>query len=578
MREGGMKIRSMLKGFLVLFSATTVLLSANIVMSASPWPADGTGTLLSVGVGYEPSGIIWHTRLNRFFVVSDNGTIISMDQNGDDEKYWNIGGDLEAITIADPESNYIYAGIEHPDSIKEVDVTTGQLTGRSWDLTQWMIGADNSGLEALTFVPNGRHSYGASSSGGLFYAGLQADGKIYVFDVDLAHSGTVVYKNVKLTPASGKTDLSDMFYCIETDTIYAIFDSFDLLVEMAPDGAVVGEYTMPQPYRGQEGVVVVTSDPNLPAQIYIAQDEAPEVWRYNNFPVTHVMTLSIASGSGGATDPIEGTYLYDFETPVTITANPTAGYKFNGWSGDLTGAINPATLTMDSGKTITASFAPITYTLNVSATNGTVALSPAGGTYSAGTVVTMTASPVASYMFNGWSGALNSATNPATITMDANKSVTANFAPVIYSLNVSATNGTVVLSPAGGSYAAGTTVTLTASPVTGYKFNNWSGSIAGTTNPVTVTMDGNKSITASFAVVPVATCKLTTSATNGSITLTPAGGTYNTGTVVTLKAVPKNFWYKFKNWGGALTGTTNPTTITMTGNKTVTASFKFFLW
>lgn len=71
---------------------------------------------------------------------------------------------------------------------------------------------------------------------------------------------------------------------------------------------------------------------------------------------------------------------------------------------------------------------------------------------------------------------------------------------------------------------------------------------------------------------PVKQYTLTTSATNGSVVLTPAGGTYNSGTVVTLNATPAAN-YAFSSWSGDLTGSTNPTTITMTSNKSVTANF-----
>jgi uncharacterized repeat protein (TIGR02543 family) len=645
-----MKKHTVSKALFVLLSMAALFLVSNVSTAAAPWPADPKGTLINVNAGYEPSGIVWHTRLGRFFIASDNGYIISMNADGGSAQYWNVGGDLEAVTIADPSSNYIYVGIENPDSIKEVDVTTGKFTGKSWDLTQWMTGPANSGLEALTFVPNSRTPYGPSTtSGGLFYAGLQADGKIYVFDVDLAHSGTVAFKNVVLTPASGKWDISDMFYSIDTNIIYAIFDSYDLMVELTPDGTILGNYALPLPAHGQEGIVVVTSPPDTSAQVYIAQDEAPEVWGYDNFPVSYVAELVIASGSGGTTDPQPGNYLYDLDetatvtadaaagydftgwsgtvtgednpvrvimdgnksikanfaqitytlsvnatngsvalsppggvynvgTVVTLTATPAAGYKFNGWSGAITTMANPATVTMDGNRSVTANFVPITYTLGVSATNGNVALSPPGGVYNVGTVVTLTATPAAGYQFSGWSGAITTMANPATVTMDGNRSVTANFVPITYTLGVSATNGSVALSPPGGVYNSGTVVTLTATPAAGYQFSGWSGAISGTANPTTVTMDGNKSVVANFTVIPVTTYTLTTSAKNGSIVLTPPDGTYPAGTVVTLKAVPKNSWYKFTGWSGSLTGKTNPTTLTMNGNKSVTANFRFSLF
>lgn len=71
---------------------------------------------------------------------------------------------------------------------------------------------------------------------------------------------------------------------------------------------------------------------------------------------------------------------------------------------------------------------PVRYVLTVSATsNGTIGLSPSGGTYDTGTVVTVTATPAAGYQLGAWSGALSGSTNPATVTMDANKTVGATF-------------------------------------------------------------------------------------------------------------------------------------------------------
>ena len=71
---------------------------------------------------------------------------------------------------------------------------------------------------------------------------------------------------------------------------------------------------------------------------------------------------------------------------------------------------------------------------------------------------------------------------------------------------------------------------------------------------------------------PLPTYTLTTSATNGSISLNPPGGVYTTGTVVTVTA-NANIGYAFGNWSGDLSGSVNPTTITMNGNKSVTANF-----
>ncbi len=139
-----------------------------------------------------------------------------------------------------------------------------------------------------------------------------------------------------------------------------------------------------------------------------------------------------------------------------------------------------------------------------------------------------------------------------------------------FSLTTGATNGSITLNPPGGVYATGTVVAVTANANIGYAFSNWSGDLGGAVNPTNLTMNANKSVTANFISVPTYT--LTTSAVNGSITLNPLGGIYNTGTLVTVTAIP-NSGYAFSNWSGNLSGSVNPTTITMNVNKSVTANF-----
>jgi uncharacterized repeat protein (TIGR02543 family) len=60
--------------------------------------------------------------------------------------------------------------------------------------------------------------------------------------------------------------------------------------------------------------------------------------------------------------------------------------------------------------------------------------------------------------------------------------------------------GSVVRSPNAVSYTVGTTITLTATPATGYSFTGWSGDLSGTKNPETITMDTDKTVTASFVM------------------------------------------------------------------------------
>ena len=292
------------------------------------------------------------------------------------------------------------------------------------------------------------------------------------------------------------------------------------------------------------------------------------------------VTLGVSIvGNGNVTQNPLPPYLYG--DIISLTPAALAGWQFSGWSGDLGGSANPETITLNGNKSVTATFtATPTYTLTTSvlpASSGSVTLNPDTGPYASGTVVTVTAVPIAGYTFSSWSGNLTGSTNPTTITMDGNKSVTANFTAIpTYTLTTAvlpASSGSVTLNPSTGPYTSGTVVTVTAVPAAGYTFSSWSGNLTGSTNPTTITMDGNKSVTANFTALPTYT--LTTSvlpASSGSVTLNPATGPYVSGTVVTVTAVPAS-GYIFSSWSGNLTGSTNPTTITMDGNKSVTANF-----
>jgi len=91
--------------------------------------------------------------------------------------------------------------------------------------------------------------------------------------------------------------------------------------------------------------------------------------------------------------------------------------------------------------------------------------------------------------------------------MNSNKNITANFTliPVTttYTLNVTAVNGTVSKTPNQTTYASGAQVVLRPTAATGYQFTGWSGDATGTANPLTVTMNSNKNITASFTLIPL---------------------------------------------------------------------------
>ena len=98
------------------------------------------------------------------------------------------------------------------------------------------------------------------------------------------------------------------------------------------------------------------------------------------------------------------------------------------------------------------------------------------------------------------------------------------------------------------SYAAGTLVTLTATPATDSTFTGWSGACTGTSKQCNVSMTGAKSVTATFTATAYTLNVTKIGSGNGRVTSTPPGidcGTtcshsYAAGTLVTLTATPAN--------------------------------------
>src|SRR5207245_1810703 len=132
------------------------------------------------------------------------------------------------------------------------------------------------------------------------------------------------------------------------------------------------------------------------------------------------------------------------------------------------------------------------------------------------------------------------------------------------------------------SYPSGTIVTLTATPSTGSTFAGWSGSCTTTSTTCTVTMSGARSVTATFngsvqrftlTVNSAGTVSGTVTSNDGLISCPGACSvSYPSGTMVTLTATPAR-GSTFGGWSGSCTGTSTTCTVTMSGARSVTATF-----
>ena len=279
---------------------------------------------------------------------------------------------------------------------------------------------------------------------------------------------------------------------------------------------------------------------------------------------------------------VEGSGRYQPDATATIKVKAATGAKFTGWGGDATGAETTLSVTLDVDKTVTAAFEddpshPFTAVV-LAASPASYGAVTGGGTYAPGSEVILTAVPVAGAKFKGWNGDASGTINPLTITLDADKTVTAEFEPdtstLSHALSLASSPASHGKVTGGGTYAPGTEVTVTATPVTGVIFTGWSGSATGTENPLTVTMDAAKSITANFAQDPASTAYALTIATDpAGLGTVVGGGSYKAGTTATLVATPAS-GSTFIGWKGDATGTENPLSVTMDAAKSITAEFE----
>ena len=133
-----------------------------------------------------------------------------------------------------------------------------------------------------------------------------------------------------------------------------------------------------------------------------------------------------------------------------------------------------------------------------------------------------------------------------------------------YTLSVSTGDGGSV-STAGGTFASGTQVSITATPDAGYSFSGWSN--GSTVNPLTVTLNSNTSITANFQVIVNSYTLTVTAGEGGSVS---GGGEYEEGSQVTITASPAN-GYRFIGWSDG--DTSSERIIQISDNISISADF-----
>jgi len=122
-----------------------------------------------------------------------------------------------------------------------------------------------------------------------------------------------------------------------------------------------------------------------------------------------------------------------------------------------------------------------------------------------------------------------------------------------------------------GSYEYGMTANVTASPDPGSFFAGWSGDCSGNMNQTSVTMNGNKTCTATFTLMPIY-YSLTASISGTGMGMVSGSGMFMEGAITSVFAMPYPGSI-FTGWSGDCSGTTSPATVVVDNNKSCTANF-----
>lgn len=307
---------------------------------------------------------------------------------------------------------------------------------------------------------------------------------------------------------------------------------------------------------------------------------------------------------------MDGTKLFSISDEVDWQQKTVAipsGQHIISWSYSKDGSVSSG---QDAGwvdQVVSPALPPVSYLLTVTKNGqGTITSFPAGidcgatcsGNFSAGTSVTLTATPQTGYTFESWAGDCISTALTCTLLMDDAETVVANFkanqtitfgaAPTIV------VGGAGTVSASGG--ASGNPVTFSSTTPAVCTTSGINGSSVAGVAAGTCTIAANQAgkadynpapqVTQSFVVTSTAGFILTINNLNlpgGSVTSNVGGincGTvcsksYTSGTIVNLQAIPLD-GYMFSGWGDGCSGYANTCIVTVNAAKTVTANFEIF--
>jgi hypothetical protein len=294
----------------------------------------------------------------------------------------------------------------------------------------------------------------------------------------------------------------------------------------------------------------------------------------NFSPGSFIISLSASPSAGGS---VTGAGNYINGQSATVTASPASGYTFTSWTENGSVVSNNAsyTFTVTQNRNLSANFSTNAYTIGLSSNPAAGGTTSGGGNYGHGQNATVTASPASGYTFTNWTenGIVVSNNASYTFTVTQNRNLTANFSSNTNTISLSSNPAAGGTTSGGGNYGHGQSVTVTASPASGYNFNNWTenGSVVSNNASYTFTVTLSRNLTANFSPITFVISLSASPSAGGSVA---GAGNYINGQSATVTASPAS-GYNFTNWteNGGVVSNNASYTFTINKNRNLTANF-----
>lgn len=229
------------------------------------------------------------------------------------------------------------------------------------------------------------------------------------------------------------------------------------------------------------------------------------VWTFTTIPQITITANPVAGGT------VTGAGTYAQGAVVTVAATPSTGYTFTNWTvgATIVSTSSSYQFTVAGNRALVANFTAIpigkfAVVLNSAPVAG--GNTTGSGAYNAGSFVTVAATPSAGYSFVNWTdnGVIVSVSTSYSFTLNANRTLVANFSAVAagkFAVSLSSNPANGGTTTGSGSFTSGSSVTIVATPNTGFVFVNWTENavIASASASYTFALTANRTLVANFA-------------------------------------------------------------------------------